>query len=231
MGVEEQRRNGWNKDDKSPNVYVKDDGLTVHRYPVAQSSDGCRGKRGYSRGLHCWKITWAPKQRGTHAIVGVATNEAPLTCPGYRSLVGMTAQSWGWDLKRNRLYHNGKQQQAAANNNNGGHRRQYNEQGGNPIDITVVLDMELGTLSYIVDGKYLGCAFDSGLKGKTLYPVISCVWGNCEIGMKYVGCLKRKFAATTAAATAATAAAVTAAADTAVTATATAAVQFSFVYQ
>ena len=48
----------------------------------------------------------------------------------------------------------------------------------------VVLDMDGGTLGFIVDNIYLGVAF-SGLNGKKLFPVISTVWGNGEIGIKY----------------------------------------------
>ncbi len=48
----------------------------------------------------------------------------------------------------------------------------------------VVLDMDDGTLGFIVDNVYLGIAFE-GLKGKKLYPIISTVWGNGEIAIKY----------------------------------------------
>lgn len=57
---------------------------------------------------------------------------------------------------------------------------------------TVVLDMDEGTLSFVVDGQYLGVAF-RGLKGRKLFPIVSAVWGHCEITMKYIGGLDRKF--------------------------------------
>ena len=56
----------------------------------------------------------------------------------------------------------------------------------------VVLDMDEGTLSFVVDGQYLGVAF-RGLKGKKLFPIVSAVWGHCEITMKYIGGLDRKY--------------------------------------
>lgn len=56
----------------------------------------------------------------------------------------------------------------------------------------VVLDMDEGTLAFVVDGQYLGVAF-RGLKGKKLYPIVSAVWGHCEITMKYIGGLDREF--------------------------------------
>ncbi|KAL8198350.1 UNVERIFIED_CONTAM: SPRY domain-containing SOCS box protein 1 [Gekko kuhli] len=179
---EVQLMHSWNNDDRSLNVFVKeDDKLIFHRHPVAQSTDAIRGKVGYTRGLHVWQITWAMRQRGTHAVVGVATAEAPLHSVGYTTLVGNNHESWGWDLGRNRLYHDGKNQPSKT----------YpaflepDETFIVPDSFLVVLDMDDGTLSFIVDGQYMGVAF-RGLKGKKLYPVVSAVWGHCEIKMRYL---------------------------------------------
>lgn len=57
--------------------------------------------------------------------------------------------------------------------------------------VTVVLDMDEGTLAFVVSDQYLGVAF-RGLKGKKLFPIVSAVWGHCEITMKYIGGLERK---------------------------------------
>lgn len=51
--------------------------------------------------------------------------------------------------------------------------------------------MEEGTLSFVVEGMYLGVAF-RGLKGKKLHPIVSAVWGHCEITIRYLGGLGRK---------------------------------------
>lgn len=52
--------------------------------------------------------------------------------------------------------------------------------------------MDEGTLQLrVVDGQYLGVAF-RGLKGKKLYPVVSAVWGHCEVTMRYINGLDRK---------------------------------------
>jgi SPRY domain-containing SOCS box protein 1/4 len=158
------------------------------------------------------------RQRGTHAVVGVGTIKAPLHCPGYQALVGMNQESWGWDLGRNKLYHKGVNSVYAstqyplvttssspttttsvmtdptdAMNNNGMSYPSKSDEGFVvPDKFYVVLDLEEGTLAYIVDGQYLGVAF-SDLKGKgTLYPMVSSVWGHCEITMHYVNGLERK---------------------------------------
>ena len=52
------------------------------------------------------KVSWPTRQRGTHAVIGVATRDAPLHAVGYQSLVGNSDQSWGWDLGRLKAFHN-----------------------------------------------------------------------------------------------------------------------------
>lgn len=186
--LEVQYKHAWNNEDRSLNIFVKeDDKLTFHRHPVAQSTDCIRGKVGYTRGLHVWQIHWPTRQRGTHAVVGVSTADAPLHSVGYTSLVGSNSESWGWDLGRNKLYHNCKNQPGVT----------YpvflepDESFVLPDSLLVVLDMDEGTLSFMVDGQYLGVAF-RGLKGKKLYPIVSAVWGHCEITMRYINGLDRK---------------------------------------
>ncbi|XP_030041710.1 SPRY domain-containing SOCS box protein 1 [Microcaecilia unicolor] len=180
--MEVQLQYSWNNNDRSPNIFVKDDNqLIFHRHPVAQSTDAIRGRVGFTHGLHVWEITWVMRERGTHAVVGVATAEAPLYSLGYTTLIGNNSESWGWDLGRNKLYHDKKNQPI----------RTYpaflevDETFIVPDSFLVVLDMDEGTLSFIVDGQYMGVAFQ-GLKGKKLYPVVSAVWGHCEIQMRYV---------------------------------------------
>ncbi|XP_065564799.1 protein gustavus-like isoform X2 [Artemia franciscana] len=184
VSKEVQIKHSWNPDDRSLNIFVKeDDKLTFHRHPVAQSTDCIRGRYGYTRGLHVWEIHWSTRQRGTHAVVGVATSEAPLHSVGYQSLIGSNEHSWGWDLGRNKLFHDNR-------NNNGGvtypASLKNDETFVVPDKFLVVLDMDEGTMSFVVDGQYLGVAF-RGLKGKKLYPVVSAVWGHCEITMRYIG--------------------------------------------
>ena len=83
---------------------------------------------------------------------------------------------------------------ADAMNNNGISYPSKSDEGFVvPDKFLVVLDLEEGTLAYIVDGQYLGVAF-SDLKDKgTLYPMVSSVWGHCEITMRYINGLERMF--------------------------------------
>ncbi|XP_066517477.1 SPRY domain-containing SOCS box protein 4b [Hoplias malabaricus] len=185
VGRESQLQHAWNPNDRSLNLFIKDDDkLTFHRHPVAQSTDCARGKVGYTRGLHAWTIRWPVRQRGTHAIIGVATSLAPLHTVGYTALIGSDAESWGWDLGRGKLYHDRKSQTGPPPS-----YPQREEDDDDvfsvPEEVLVVLDMDEGTLGFCADGRFLGVAF-RGLKEKTLYPVVSAVWGHCEVTMTYV---------------------------------------------
>ena len=104
--AEVQMEHAWNPNDTSPNVNVKDeDPFTLHRQPVAQSTDGIRSKIGYEQGMHLFEVNWPLRQRGTHAVIGVCTSDAPLNCIGYSCLIGSNEHSWGWDLSRNETHH------------------------------------------------------------------------------------------------------------------------------
>ena len=181
---ETQVQHSWNPDDRSLNIFVKEaDPLTLHRHPVAQSTDCIRTKVGYTRGIHLWELSWNSRQRGTHAIIGVALEKTPLHCVGYQSLIGSNGESWGWDLGRNRACHNTKATGIAP--------PVYpkmlkpDESFVVPDNFMMCLDMDEGTLSFLAEGQYLGVAF-RGLKGKKVYPIVSAVWGHCEITMRYI---------------------------------------------
>jgi len=176
-------KHAWNSEDRSLNIFVKeDDKLTFHRHPVAQSTDCIRAKMGYERGLHVFELCWSTRQRGTHAVVGMATIDAPLHSVGYQSLIGNNENSWGWDLGRNKVYHDSKNQEGET------YPRTLapDETFVVPDKFLIVLDMDEGTLSYVVEGQFLGVAH-RGLRGKKVYPIVSAVWGHCEITMKYLG--------------------------------------------
>ena len=98
--------NAWNPNDCSRNIYIKNNGFTLHRNPVAQSTDGSRGKIGYRTGRHCWEVWWEGPL-GTVAVIGIGTKATPLQCHGYMALLGSDDQSWGWNLVDNHLLHNG----------------------------------------------------------------------------------------------------------------------------
>jgi len=187
VGREEQLEHTWNESDTSPNIYVKpEDPLTFHRNPVYQTSDAIRGKAGgegdgYSSGLHVWAVHWPSASRGTHPVVGVATRECHLTEPGYKRLVGSTGNSWGWCLKTMKIYHDSRKFRHGVP-----YPRDIDEKLRVPDTFYMILDMDRGTLAFQVNNDFLGVAF-SGLRGEELYPIVSAVWGHCEVTLTYVG--------------------------------------------
>uniref|UniRef100_A0A0K0FCH8 SPRY domain-containing SOCS box protein 1 n=1 Tax=Strongyloides venezuelensis TaxID=75913 RepID=A0A0K0FCH8_STRVS len=178
----------WNPNDSSLNIYVKDDDpLTLHRNPVAQSTDCIRGKVGFKKGFHVWKITWPLRQRGTHAVIGVATKNARLQSVGYTSLIGSTVDSYGWDIVRLKCSHDGRNNvHWGYPNENWNNYLGIGESFSVPESIYCILDMDEGYMAFATEEEYLGVAF-RGLRGKELFPIVSAVWGHCEITMEYMG--------------------------------------------
>lgn len=195
---EEQLEHSWNETDSSPNIYVKpEDPLTFHRNPVYQTSDAIRGRgvgtqrrtvagelllsrSGYTAGLHVWAVNWPQSSRGTHPVVGVATRDCPLTEPGYKRLVGSTANSWGWCLKTLKVYHDSRKYRHGVS-----FPRDADEKLKVPDTFYMILDMDRGTLAFQVHQDFLGVAF-SGLRGEELFPIVSAVWGHCEVTLTYI---------------------------------------------
>ncbi len=97
----------WNDNDRSENIHIKKNRLTLHRNPVAQSTDAIRGKVGFSSGEHYWRVVWHGPNFGSSAVVGVSTKECKLHGGGYFPLLGNDSESWGWDLSDNVLRHSG----------------------------------------------------------------------------------------------------------------------------
>merc|ERR1719508_534054 len=174
----------WNTNDRSFNVVLKeDDCLTMRRHPVAQSTDCIRGKVGYTSGIHLWEVTWPVRQRGTHAVVGMATRDAVLHSVGYQSLVGNTEHSWGWDLGRKKAYHNSSANEGTNYPPTITHHHQWTV----PETFNMVLDMDSGNLGFVVGSQFLGWSHTTVKSGVSVYPIVSTVWGHCEVKLKYLG--------------------------------------------
>jgi len=175
----------WNPADCSPNIKVlEDDPFTFSRNPVYKSTDCIRTRKGYTDGLHIFEVRWPTDIRGTHPVVGVATSSCPLSERGYKRLVGSNKDSWGWCIKSKNLFHDSRKfRNGVPYPSNVGDRVKV------PSWFYMILDMDKGTLSYQVGDDYLGVAF-SGLRGRQLYPIVSAVWGNCEVTMRYIGSLE-----------------------------------------
>lgn len=203
-------QHGLSSIDCSRNVYVKKNGFTLHRNPIAQSTDGARGKIGFSEGRHAWEIWWEGPL-GTVAVIGIATKRAPMQCQGYVALLGSDDQSWGWNLVDNNLLHNGEVNGNYPQCNNAPKYQVGVALRVAPVHlqprsswklmwdrcwncvcpqigerIRVILDMDDKTLAFERGFEFLGVAF-RGLPKACLFPAVSAVYGNTEVTMVYLG--------------------------------------------
>ena len=102
---------------------------------------------GYESGIHLFEIQWPHRQRGTNAVIGVSTQDAPLHHVGYQNLVGSNQSSWGWDLSRKKAYHNRQGSVYPVG-------LRPNEPFHVPDKFYAVLNMDEGTLGFVVDNRY-----------------------------------------------------------------------------
>jgi len=178
------REHGWNASDKSFNIVLKDSNcLVMRRLPIAQSTDCVRTKMSYSSGLHQWEVTWPMRQRGTHSVVGVGTSEAPLHAVGYQSLLGNSAHSWGWDLGRLKTFHDNQPTTSSLYPSTLTHQQQWTV----PDIFTMILDMDRGCLGFAVGQQFLGWTHHNLKSHGPLFPMVSTVWGQCEVKLRYLG--------------------------------------------
>lgn len=172
-----QITNGWSNYARSPNISVKMQSRVCERNHQYKTTDCIRGKQGYSEGVHVWNILWDSSKHGSHPVIGVGTQAAPLTGIGYRNVVGSDSDSFGWNLKQQQIIHR-------------------NVRSNYPVDyylnevlckIMVILDLEDGTLAFACNGKYLGVAFDQlDSVHSPLYPMVNLVYGGCQVKIEYL---------------------------------------------
>ncbi|KAL1451498.1 hypothetical protein WDU94_005869 [Cyamophila willieti] len=106
---------------------------------------------------------------GTDVVVGVGTEHAAMSADKYCSLIGSTADSWGYSFQ-GRRYHNGQEWD-------------YGSSFGQGSIIGVKLDMWSGDLEFYLNRKPLGVAFKAMNKYPNLYPMVSATMANTSIRM------------------------------------------------
>ncbi|KAM8826335.1 SPRY domain-containing SOCS box protein 4 [Synchiropus picturatus] len=189
----------WSSVHCSPHFLVSPCKQKVTRIPAELSSDGVRAEEGVMTGLHVWEVLWDPRHRGSHAVIGISTKNCPLQASGYKVLVGGDKQSWGWELKTNKLWHDGRGQVLYPGNGKTSQRRRAKESRHDyvhskvktdifpiPKCVLMVLDTDAATLGYVVDDFFLGVAFRGLPRGVELFPSVSSVRGGAEIRLRYL---------------------------------------------
>ncbi|XP_035263934.1 SPRY domain-containing SOCS box protein 4 [Anguilla anguilla] len=181
-------KSSWSPVHHSPNFSLSRDGTVAQRTPAEQSTDGVRGAEGEQGGLHVWAVDWDPAERGSHAVLGVSTQHCPLQASGYTALVGGDAESWGWELGSNEVWHNGVPcgRYPRMGTELGEQEREQRPLLAVPGRVLMVLDGDAGTLGFVVDGCFLGMAVWNLPLGVRLFPAVSSVWGGSRITLRYL---------------------------------------------
>ncbi|XP_070553384.1 neuralized-like protein 4 isoform X2 [Ptychodera flava] len=176
-----QVEHAWDPDDCSDNFSVLPDKVTARRGEQKNRTDLIRGKKAYVSGTHVFEIFWPRDERGSHAMIGMATQNAPVSCVGYSHLLGLTSDSWGWSLVDKRLVHDGWECGIYPSD-----RIDYEV----PDTFHVILNADDGTLRFKADGEDLGIAFTDlphQDPSKSLCISASATCGNGDVRMRYMG--------------------------------------------
>lgn len=138
----------WDPANKNAAIVLSNGNLTA----VGSGNNGSvKGTVGVSSGKYYWEITGNGTTYSAYAMVGVGNATAALT-----DYPGGNANSWGYYFQTGNKYFN---LVSTA----------YGSTSGSTATVGVKLDMDAGTIGFIVGGVDQGIAF-SGLTG-TLYPM------------------------------------------------------------
>lgn len=164
---------------------------------------------GVKSGLHVWEVMWNPNDRGSHAVLGVSRHNCLLQASGYNVLVGGDSQSWGWELKTNQLWYAGQnlglypgkrkrchseaEEDFRPQSSTSSHTKIAQTPLPIPERVLLVLDADVGTLGFIVDGSFLGVAFKDLPRGVELFPAVSSVRGGASIRLRYLNGATRQY--------------------------------------
>ncbi|KAM9723266.1 SPRY domain-containing SOCS box protein 2-like [Menidia menidia] len=195
-------RSRWSPLHCSPHFLLSPCKQEVTRAPAELSSDVARAEMGVKSGLHVWEVLWSPTHRGSHAVVGVSRQDCPLQASGYNVLLGEDSQSWGWELQSNQLWHKGQTvgcypckrtkchskatEGSVLQSNVSPNKKQTETPLLIPERVLLVSDADLGTLGFVVDGSFLGVAFQGLPRGVELFPAVSSVRGGAHIRLRYL---------------------------------------------
>lgn len=141
----------FDSDQLSPNILVSPHTLTLHNQANKKWSTA-RASARLTSGLHRWDVH-IDRCVSKNIFIGVATRDARLD-----NYVGCDKHGWAF-LANKAVWHNKSKMKA------------YGELFRTGDTVSVVLDLEEGTLSYCLNNKPLGVAID-GLVGP-LYPAFS----------------------------------------------------------
>ena len=175
------RQHSWN------NKYNNVDQNNVFVINVSSLVEVSESQVVYSSGIHIWNINWPKSQRGFISTIGFidSSTDILLMSPYLQRPWLLNPFVYGWDLISNKLTSSWDSYPPAINDIG---RFKFKTAANS---FQMCLDLDHGTLSFLVDGKFLGFAYDN-LINKTLKPVIISS-AKAKIQMRYRGNFNGRF--------------------------------------
>lgn len=135
---------------------------TVLFHPIqSRGTAGIRGSRILNNGKFYWELKMVDRVFGTSIMFGIGTKEASLHSDIFKNLLGQDIHSWGLSHK-GFLFHDEEV-----------YRYTKSFENHKPVTVGILFDGIRGTLTYYIDNRCLGIAFDGLEKIKEpLYPII-----------------------------------------------------------
>lgn len=154
----------WDRRERSPEVHILDNELKVVRFHPNWSSGtaAIRGTRILNNGRHYWEIMVSRRIFGTSMMFGIGTKNVRLQSETFTNIIGEDKN--GWALSHKGLaWHGGRWHH---------YTKPFVE--NESVNMGILFDGLLGTLTYFKDGVNLGVAFRGLEKVKEpMYPMIS----------------------------------------------------------
>lgn len=147
----------------------------VHRHRTGGwETDGAKWGAPLSKGKHVFEIYWLSNHRSQYAQVGVGSDAAKLFCKPRDSLIGIDRNSWGLDIARRKLIHNGQITGTMPKT-------------AVPDKFFMYVDCDSGTLGFGSEFEYWGAPFNIPRDRFPVYAMLGSMCHNAQISMTYRG--------------------------------------------
>lgn len=170
----------WDAYESSPHLEICNLGLTVKKILATDTADIARSTSGYTEGVHIFRVNWPLKKRGEVAIVGVATDQVPVSRSQTVQIFDEHEILLGWDIVNNQSFFNGNLIKK--------YPKDRKPNYAVPDNFYMILDLDKGILAFRTDDEEFGFCYcelnrifaEQGIK---LFPVVNLTTVCSEVTM------------------------------------------------
>ncbi|XP_052264579.1 protein gustavus-like [Dreissena polymorpha] len=159
----------------SEGISVLDHNSLVRHRKGHFETDGAKWGAGLMRGKHVFEIYWPTDFRDACATVGIGTEEAPLHSKPRCSLIGASKHSWGLNIVKCRVFHNGEIQFV------------YPREKRIPSRFFMYVDCDSQTLGFGTEVAFWGSKIRFPRTALPVYPMVGVVCEGAQISLIYRG--------------------------------------------